>query len=186
MSNYLDFIIELIFVKNDITPCAVILVPGGSHPQLAERAAELYIKGMAKFIQFSGHANPKIPDFPSEAEYLKSIAVNLGVPADSIICEYEASNTFQNAEFSLALLKIMCINIDKVILVCKAFHSRRALLSYQHSFPRTTEFLVESIEDNRGINKDNWTTKDEYVRVVMREVEKIGKYFCDKIYGMNQ
>lgn len=179
------FITDFIFVENNITPCDAILVPGGSRPQLAEKAAELYRKGMAKYILFSGQANPKIPEYLSEAEYLKSVAVGLGVPADSIICENEASNTFENAKFSLKLLEEMNLNIDKTILVCKTFHSRRALLTYQYVFPKTTEFLVASIEDSRGLNKENWTTNDTFIKIVMTEVEKIGKYFNDKISCAN-
>ena len=180
-----DFITDFIFVETEITPCDVILVPGGSRPQLAERAAELYKNGMAKYILFSGRANQKIPEYFSEAEYLKSIAVGLGVHVENIICEHEAAHTFENAEFSLALLKKMNFKIDRVILVCKAFHSRRALLTYQYLFPKTTEFLVASTVENRGLKKENWTTKSEYVKIVMSEVEKIGKYFNDKIFLSN-
>lgn len=181
MINNVDFITDFIFVENEISPCEVILVPGGGRPQLAEKAAEIYKKGVAKYILFSGKANPRIPDFFSEAEYLKSVAVNLGVPTEVILCEHEAAHTFENAEFSLALLKRMNIGIDKFILVCKAFHSRRALLTYQYLFPKSTNFFVVSVEDNRGLNKENWTTNDEFVKIVMSEVEKIGEYFKDKI-----
>ena len=176
-----DFITEFIFVKNNIVPCDVILVPGGSHPQLAEKAAKLYIEGMAKYIIFSGRVNPNISEYPSEAEWLKSIAVNLGVPADNVICETEAAHTFDNAKFSLALLDKMDVSIDKVILVCKEYHSRRALLTYQYYFPQNTEFFVSTITDKRGLNRENWTTKIEYIERIMSEVEKIGRYYKDKI-----
>lgn len=181
MDNAFNFITDFIFVGNDIVPCDVILVPGGSRPQLAEKASEIFNKGMAKYIIFSGGPNPKIPEFISEAEYLKSIAVNSGVLADKIICENESRHTFENAEFSLALLKNMNVSTDKIILVCKAFHSRRALLTYQYVFPKGTSFLVVPTEDNNGLNKDNWMTKEKHIKVVMSEVEKIGRYFSDKI-----
>lgn len=186
MNNDVNFITDFIFVENKITPCDILLVPGGSRPQLAEKAAELYKKGMAKYILFSGRANPKIPEYFSEAEYLKSVAISFGVSAENIICEHKASHTFENAKFSLALLDKMDVSTDKMILVCKAFHSRRALLTYQYIFPKSTEFLVASTEDNRGLNKENWMTKEEYVKIVMGEVEKIGKYFSDKIFYTNQ
>ena len=176
-----DSITNFIFVDNVIIPSDIILVPGGSHPQLAEKAAELYRQGMAKYILVSGRANPNIPDYSSEADYLKSIAINLGVPAEVIVCEYKASNTFENAEFSLALIKSKGLNVKKAIIVCKAFHSRRSLLTYEYVFPNEMKFLVSTITDKRGLNKDNWITKQEYINTVMNEVEKIGKYFKDKI-----
>ena len=176
-----DFITDFIFVENNIEPCEVILVPGGSRPQLAQKAAELYNQGMAKYILFSGSANAKIPDYSSEAEYLKSVAVSLGVPNENIMCDRQATHTFGNAEFSLALLNKMNFRVDKFILVCKAFHSRRALLTYQYVFPKHTKFFVATTEDTLNPNRNNWTTTDKYVKLVMGEVEKIGKYFNDKI-----
>ena len=181
MIETVNFITNFIFVENEITPCDTILVPGGSHPQLAEKAAELYKQGMGKHILFSGQGSPNIPDYPSEAEWLKSIAINLGVPAHDIICENEAAHTFENAKFSLELLLKMNISIDSIILVCKEYHSRRALLTYQYVFPKESKFHVACITDKRGLNRDNWTTKTEYIEKVMGEVEKIGKYFKDKI-----
>jgi len=180
-SDCLDAITKFIFVDDVITACDVILVPGGSHPQLAEKAAELYKYGLADCILFSGRANPCIPDFPSEAEYLKSIAIELGVSAERIICENKAAHTLENAEFSLSTLVNMNVKADKIILVCKAYHSRRVLLTYQHVFPESANFLVAPVTDKRGLNRRNWASRQEYADKVMGEVEKIGKYFKDKV-----
>jgi len=177
----INFITNFIFVENSITPCEVILVPGGSRPHLAQKAAELYHQGMAQYIIFSGHANYRIPNYPSEAEYLKTIAISLNVPEKNIFTEPKASHTFENAEFSLALLRKMNFSLDKFILVCKAFHSRRALFTYQHVFPQATQFFVSTTNDTQNPGRDNWVTTEKYVKLVMSEVEKIGKYFCDKV-----
>ena len=136
---------------------------------------------MAHYILASGHTNPNISNYPSEAEYLKSIAVDLGVPAEKFICENNASHTFENAEFSFQMLRNMNIKADKIILVCKAYHSRRVLFTYRYSFLVSTEFLVASVVDKNGLCKNNWYTKPEYISKVMSEVEKIGKYFKDKV-----
>lgn len=181
MNNLIDCISDFIFVDDFITSSDVILIPGGSHPQLAEMAAKLYKQGMAPYILASGHANPKIPNYSSEAEYLKSIAVDLGVPPEKFICENKASHTFENAEFSCQMLRNMNIKADKIILVCKAFHSRRVLFTYRYNFPASTEFLVASVTDKQGLCKSKWYTKPEYVSTVMSEVEKIGRYFKDKV-----
>lgn len=181
MDNLIDCISDFIFVDDDIEPCDLILIPGGSHPQLAEKAASLYKQGMAPYILASGHANPIIPNFTSEAEYLKSIAVDLGVPLEKFICEAKASHTFENAEFSLQMLREMRIKADKLIIVCKAFHSRRVLFTYKSIFPANTDILVASVTDKNGLSKNNWHTKPEYISKVMGEIEKIGKYFKDKV-----
>jgi uncharacterized SAM-binding protein YcdF (DUF218 family) len=181
MSNGFDCITDFIFVEDIVSPCDIILVPGGSHPQLAEKAADLYKQQMAEYILFSGHKNPLIPDFPSEAEYLKHVAMKRGIPSESIICEDKASNTFENAKHSLVMLEKIGLKAASIIIVCKAYHSRRSLLTYQCVFPKDTIFLVTTVTSKRGLSKDNWTTKQEHIDKVMGEVEKIGKYFKDKI-----
>lgn len=181
MNNLMDCISDFIFVDDVIDSSDVILIPGGSHQRLAEKAAKLFHQGMAHYILASGNTNPNIPNYSSEAEYLKSIAVDLGVPPEKFICENNASHTFENAEFSYQMLKSMNIKSDKIILVCKAYHSRRVLFTYRYNFPVNTEFLVASVADKYGLCKNNWCTKPEYISKVMSEVEKIGKYFKDKV-----
>lgn len=181
-----DCITDFIFVDNtaSISPCDVILVPGGSHPQLMQKAAEIYRKGLAKYILVSGSKNKKLPNYPSEAAFLKEIAVKEGIPEDAIICEDKATNTYENALFSYEEIRRRGLDADKVILISKSYHSRRALFTYQKVFPATTKFFVASVTDNRGITRDNWFTKEEYVKIVMGEVEKMGKYFGEDILPM--
>jgi|GEM_PF-273970 len=175
---------QFIFVENAITPGDIILVPGGSHPQLAQKAAELYHQGVAPYILFSGKENPALPEFPSEATWLKSVAMENGVPEESILCEENAAHTFENAQFSLDIITQRGLPAKKIILVCKAYHSRRALLTYQYVFPRGTVFLTAPVTDKRGLNRGNWTSEPAYISRVMDEVQKIGEYFADKVEGL--
>ncbi len=70
------------------------------------------------------------------------------------------------------------------IIVCKAFHARRAYMSYRFVFPDQIEFMVAPVVDIRDIRKDNWFTSEEKIRKVMSEVEKIGKYFSGLILSL--
>jgi uncharacterized SAM-binding protein YcdF (DUF218 family) len=180
--NYpFDCISEFIFVDDPPERADIIFIPGGSHSQLMIRATELYKQGFAPFILPSGRFNSKIPDYESEWEFLQKIALQQSVPEEVILKENKASNTFENAEYSQKVLQEMNIPIHKAIIVCKAFHSRRALLTYQAVFPLATTFLVSSVVDNRGITKDNWFTKKEYISIIMGEIKKIGQYFENQI-----
>lgn len=172
-----DCISELIFVKTEIQVADIILVPGGSHPQLMEKAVELYKQGLAPYILPSGSYNPKLPEYNSEWEFLKSIGVKLGIPEEKILKEDQAKHTFENARFSWKLIKENKLPVKKAILVCKAYHSRRALLTYQSVFPNDIEFCVAYVPDKREIRKDNWFLDEEKTKIVMSEVVKIGKYF---------
>ena len=176
-----DCISDFMFVEDLPEKADVILIPGGSHPQLMAKAAELYHRGYSSYILPSGGFNPKIPGFASEWDFLRKIAINLNVPETVILKEDKAQNTFENALFSSNVLLEMNLRVDKAILVCKAYHSRRALLTYQLAFPSRTTFFVSPVIDNRGITKANWFTRKEYISVVMGEVSKIGQYCEDKI-----
>lgn len=166
------------------SPCDVILIPGGSHPQLMQGAIELYKKGMAKYIIVSGSENRKLPDYANEAQFQKSIALKEGVPSEAIFCDEKARNTYENAVYSYEIIREKGLDEKKVILVCKEYHSRRALFTYQKVFPAYTEFFVEGVTDAKGLNRTNWFTNDEYIRIVMGEVEKMGKYFSEDILRM--
>lgn len=181
-----DCITDFIFVRqeNPASFCEVILIPGGSHPQLIQRAIEIYKMGMAEYILVSGGENRKIPDYPSEAEFLKAIAIKEGVPPEAVLCGKRAKNTYENAVYSYEMMRDKKLDDQRVILVCKEYHSRRALFTYQKVFPAYTQFFVQPVTDKNGLNRNNWFTKEEYIKTVMGEVEKMGKYFSGDILSM--
>jgi uncharacterized SAM-binding protein YcdF (DUF218 family) len=175
-----DCITDLVFVETDLEKSDVIFIPGGSHPQLMENAARLYHQGLAQYILPSGGYNPKLMNYKSEWSFLKTTAVQFNVPESAILKEDQAGNTFENADLSRNVLRDKGIVVRKAILVCKAYHSRRALLTYQKIFPEVT-FGVAPVPDYRGITKENWFLNRSHIHIVMGEVAKIGVYFEDQI-----
>lgn len=175
MANPFNCISEFIFVESDIASADVILIPGASQHQLMEKAASLYHQGLAPYILPSGGLNPKVET--TEWDFLQKKGISKGVPEKAILKEDSAQNTFENAQFSLDVLRSKKIIPKKVIMVCKLYHSRRALLTYQTAFPKETEFLIAPVIDKTGISKENWFLSEEGINRVMAEVEKIGKYF---------
>jgi uncharacterized SAM-binding protein YcdF (DUF218 family) len=184
MMNFpFDCITDLVFVETALEKADVILIAGGSHPQLARRAGELYQEGYAPYLLPSGGANSKLGAGRTEWEFLRSIAIAQGVPETAILKEDQAQNTYENALFSWRVLQENNIAVERVILVCKAYHSRRALLTYQAVFPLAVTFYVAPVIDQRGISRANWFMNASHARLVMGEMAKIGEYFADKIPG---
>ncbi|WP_456278984.1 YdcF family protein [Bacillus sp. AK128] len=179
MTNPIDCITDFIFVETELSSADVILVPGSNHPQLMEKAAALYKQGLAPFILPSGGYKPHVGT--TEWEYLRNIGIEHGIPEESILQEDKAQHTLDNARFSLEILKEKGLQFNKVIIVCKAAHSRRALLCYQHEFPKEVEFLVCPVVDRYEITKDNWFLSEVGINRIMNEVQKIGKYFGELI-----
>jgi len=54
MTYPFDQITNFIFLETELNHADLILIPGGSHPQLMERAAELFHEGLAPLILPSG------------------------------------------------------------------------------------------------------------------------------------
>jgi uncharacterized SAM-binding protein YcdF (DUF218 family) len=176
---------DFIFIETNICYSDIILIPGSDCMELAERAAKLYTLGMAPVILISGGSNPLLPDHASESEFLKNAAVSKGVNPNVIILEDRARNTFENAVFSWRLIEQNLLKPKRCIIICKAYHSRRALLTYRARFPEDMEFLISTVEDSKKINRQNWFLSDNGIETVMGEVVKIGRYFREEIKLMH-
>lgn len=174
--NYpFDVITKFIFLETEIEKSDVILVPGGSHPQLMEKASELYHQQFAPYILPSGGATKNVET--TEWEFLNRVGIKRGVPQEAILKEDKATNTFENARYSWDVLNEAGMQAKKVILACKAGHACRAFLTYRTVFPQDVQFHIAPVIDNTGISKDNWYLTEEGIRRIMLEVEKIGRYF---------
>lgn len=181
MQHPFDSITDFIFLETELASADLILVPGGSSPELMERAAELYLQGLAPLILPSGGYNNRIQDYPSEWEFLRQIAVERGVPDEAILREDRATHTFGNAQFSWQVITEQGLKIEKIIMVCKAFHARRALMTYQTVFPLDIQFYIAPVVDYRGVRKEDWFLDPVRIQKVMSEVVKIGTYFPEHI-----
>lgn len=176
-----DCISDFIFVKSDIKPSDIILVPGSDDLNLIRKAGELYLNDFSSIILPSGGYNPKVKEFTSEWDFLVSEGIKMGIPKEHIYKEDKARNTFENAKFSLDVIRKKKLDIKTAIIVCKGYHSRRALLTYQRIFPSDIIFYVVPIMDKLEIQRDNWYYEENKIQTVMNEVVKIGEYFKSEI-----
>ncbi|WP_409344424.1 YdcF family protein [Paenibacillus sp. MBLB4367] len=173
-----DCLTDLVFVPDEeIIPSDIILVPGGSHTMPMKIASELYIKGIAPYLLPSGGYNSKIEK--TEWAFLKDIAISLGVPEDRILKEDQAKNTFDNARNSWNVINERQIEVNRAIIVCKSYFSRRALMTYQTVFPPSVTFQVK--QDESRISRKNWYSDETSIKTVLTEAEKITKYFGQHI-----
>lgn len=188
MSWSIDCISDFIFAQSSLIDRAdVILVPGGSQPQATKKASELYLSGLAPLVLPSGGPNHRLPKgYYTEWQFLKDVAVESGVPEKYILKEDQATNTFANARFSLKVLSEKGIAINRAILVCKAFHARRALLTYQYCFPPEVTFFVVGVPEKNGICKENWHKSPQGIDLVFGELNKISRYFADKVHVLTE
>lgn len=123
---------------------AIVAVSGGDTTARTEEAIQLYQMGWAPKLIFSGAAQDK--SGPSNAEVMRRLALDSGVPESDIIIEEYGETTKQNAENTLSIFTEN--NISSVILVTSAYHQRRAGLEFSS---RTAEVAVR----NHPVASDN-------------------------------
>ncbi len=100
---------------NSYNPCLVSRV---------NHAVELYKTKYANKILVSGGFDKE--DNVSEAETMKKIAINLGVPSNNILLEKSSTSTYENLLNSQKILKSNHLN--PVIIITEPFHAARTVL----------------------------------------------------------
>ncbi len=111
-------------------------------------AAWLYRQGKAPWVVTTGGALPwRGPQVP-EAHSMQSLLTFMGVPADAIIEEPDAQNTYENALFTQRLLEAR--GIHRILLVTSAIHMPRSVRIFRQQgfdvIPAPADYLVATSE----------------------------------------
>ncbi len=187
--QFLKQIEDYIFVEDVLGKADVIFVPGNGFPQMAEKAAELYREGYAPWIlpsgryskaagHFSGVMTEReryCGEYETEWSFLKDVLHKNGVPERAILCEDQATYTYENAIYSRKVTDAAGICVSRAILCCKTHHARRALMYYQLEFPESEILVCPVCTD--GVTRETWRTNNEGIDTVMGEVTRIIRQF---------
>ncbi len=193
MNKIILDISNFIFISDEPEKVDAIFLPGGSHPELPEYAAELYHKGCAKWIIPAGGVSVKRDkwpgvrskaevyngDYQSDCEFFIDVLVKNGVPIDTIIGEDKSGHTHDNAFLSRKVVDENGVKIKTALIVCKAFHARRCLMLYQMAFPNVKIKVCPVHCFN--ITKDNWYLTEQGIDRVFGELARCGNQFVDDI-----
>ncbi len=189
-----DAIRDFIFLSEKPRKADLILIPGAPIKELGIHGAQLYNDGYApkilatgkyyekystleeEFEIFTGNGKDSLGQ-ETEAEFLKVLLTQGGVPEDAIILEKESMSTFENAKNTRKLLEseFKAGEIKHIILCCQAFHARRALMTFQSEL-REYEITVCPVI-TRGIGPDTWMDTLKGYNLVLGELRKCGEYF---------
>jgi uncharacterized SAM-binding protein YcdF (DUF218 family) len=135
---------DYLYVKDVLEKADVILGFGHFDLKIPRQCAELYLKGYAPKIIFTGGVGAGSADFkhPEAIEFLHLVQKEYPqIPESQIITEDKSTNTGENIMFSEALLHSLNPNftfqrgIRKVIKVSNAYRQRRAYLTCLKLFP---------------------------------------------------
>ena len=126
---------------------AIIAVSGGKTQVRTAEAIELYQRGWADMLIFSGAALDI--DAPSNAAVMRKQALDAGVPASDIFVEEFSKTTRENAEKTNTIVQRK--DVQRMILVTSPYHQRRA----STEFKNLTEHKIE-IVNHPTRNDPDW------------------------------
>ncbi|MGW6857321.1 YdcF family protein [Streptomyces xanthophaeus] len=118
-------------------PCSVAVGLGSHDLGVADTTVDLYQRGMAPLIVFTGATSPttraRMPR--GEAVHYRERALELGVPPEDVLVEPNARNTGENIQLTRALLQDANCPIESVLLVSKPYEERRAYATARKLWP---------------------------------------------------
>ncbi|MFD9454404.1 YdcF family protein [Streptomyces sp. NPDC059985] len=124
-------------MRHEPRPCSVAIGLGSHDLGVADVTADLYERGMAPLIVFTGASSrttrERMPR--GEAQHYRERAQELGVPADVVLVEPNARNTGENIRFSRDLLADRGVDVSSVLLVSKPYEERRAYATARKLWP---------------------------------------------------
>ncbi|MEK3966612.1 YdcF family protein [Paenibacillus sp. FSL H7-0323] len=154
----------LTFTESPKQSDAIIVLSGGQGR--VEKAAELYKAGYAPYIILS---NAK--ESTSKSGDMVQTALALGIPQDVIYTENAADSTYQNAEYTLPIMKEY--GFKSAIVVSSDFHMRRVKFLFGRVYKKS-EIELTYVGSASGYNAKRWwsdrksreTTFNEYVKMI--------------------
>lgn len=168
-------------VKSD---CILAL---GSHDlRVAERAAELYLQGLAPLVIMSGGLGNFTKEMWSEKEADKfaKVAVGMGVPEKDILVENQSTNTGENIVFTQDLLKEKQLDPTSFIVVQKPYMERRSYATFKMHWS-DKNILVTSPQISLTDYPTDEILMDKVINIMVGDLQRI-KLYPDKGFQIYQ
>lgn len=159
----------------------VIVGFGNFNTNIARRAAELYLRGLAPVVLFTGGLGRNTEGLLPEPEAVRfaRVATECGVPETAILLEPESTNTAENILFTRRLLEQRGIPHERILGVHQPFMERRITAAMGVYWPeqafRVTSPQV-SITDYLADAKKQGVTENAAVSVIVGDFQRMDLY----------
>jgi hypothetical protein len=170
----IQFLWDYLAVRDEPRPADVAFVFGREDFCIAEKALQLYQSGhVPLLLLLGGHGRLTGNLGTSESEAFKAWLLERSVPHRAMLAESRSSNTGENVDEALKLIRENGIDAKSVILITHGPHARRCLGAVRIRCPDLKliscpdECSLPDIESPAGI---------EAVKELVGEVERFAKY----------
>jgi uncharacterized SAM-binding protein YcdF (DUF218 family) len=171
-----EAITNFLFLSDPPSSVDLVIVLGGPSVTSILPALDMFHLGLANQFIISGYGPTKRR--PPEWQALLQAALSGGIPGSAILIEQTSRNTYENFLNSELLIrdKIGWDRLSSVAISTQPVHTRRALMTAAHIFPKHIQFLMLANSDKADIQPSAWW-QDEYGKLsVLEELRKIGEY----------
>lgn len=149
---------------------------------IAQRCAELYNEGYAKFVIFSGGLGKITSKLwnVSEAEKFAQIAISLGVPENKIFTESQSTNTGDNFAFTKLLVEKNKLPIKSFIVVTKPCTERRARAAFEKRMDGYSASYTSpqfSFEQYLKFYLEGPVSQEEFISTLVGDIQRFDLYY---------
>ena len=177
-------------LNHQIEKSDAILVLCSHDKRVAERAAQLLLDGWAPLLIFSGGLGSITRTIWTEAEadQFAAIAIEMGVPEETILIENKSTNTGDNFRFTRNLLIEKGMDPQKFIVVQKPYMERRSFATFRKIWPER-DVIVTSPQVGFDEYLDSYTNRElsvnHVVSIMVGDLQRI-KVYAEKGFQLDQ
>lgn len=168
-------------LNHELAKSDAILVLCSHDIAVARRGAELFLAGWAPLLIFSGGLGSITSRLwrEPEADQFSRIAVQMGVPEQSILVENKSTNTGENILLTRSLLAERQLDPRTFIVVQKPYMERRAFATFKKLWPGK-ELIVTSPRVSFGEYLTGYSnqalTADDVISIMVGDLQRIRVY----------
>jgi uncharacterized SAM-binding protein YcdF (DUF218 family) len=164
-----------------LEPAECIIVCGSRDLKVAEWGAELFLRGFADHIVFSGGLGRFTTGVftKPEAETFADVALKMGVPEDRIWLEDKSTNTGENIAFTKSFLVQKRPEFKSFIVVHKPYMERRTYATFTKIWPDAKCIVTSPPFSFSDYIAQADRPKDEIISIIVGDTQRL-KIYADK------
>ena len=164
-------------VNNKMEKVDCILALGSHDLRVPERAAELYLQGLAPLVIMSGGLGNFTQEIwtEKEADRFAAVAIKNGVPPEKILIENNSTNTGENILFTQKLLKEKELDPQSFIVVQKPYMERRSYATFKKHWP-DKKLLVTSPQISFEDYPNEEIPMEKVINIMVGDLQRIREY----------
>ncbi len=147
---------------------AIVVISGDEQMARFAEGVNLYQRGFGRYLVFSGAA---YDNGTSNADVMRTLAMERGVPESAILEEPLGEDTWGNAIYTRQVLEKH--SLRSAILVTSPYHARRAKMTFDAAYSGSgIQLVLHSAPDSQW-RKLSWWQQPETRRLTFTELQKL-------------